>query len=86
MNALKWKTYDGRQLTAKEMSDDHLTNVIYHIVKLNLSQQMLRECLEEFIKRNLNIQKFEQCPIPFINKNGKKMQWNYQKMNIEESV
>lgn len=74
----EWRTYDGRRVKIKNMTDDHLKNCINHIQKnqAHYSERLLWTMLKEATDRNLTGEFIFSPEIPFKDKKGNLVKWD----------
>ena len=67
----KWGTYDGRRIKIKDLDDDHLVNIIFHVQQGNcLRDKFLGILLQEAKLRGLSDKFVNNGQVPHISKQG----------------
>ena len=72
-----WTTYEGISYKHKNLTDDHLINIIYHIQQVPGNLRQYRLFLELALERGLTQTDLDRAQIPHRNKSGNLVMMSY---------
>lgn len=82
----RWITYDGRRTTIGHMTDDHLANVIDHLLHYAPEHPYVFVASKEAFRRGLTEKFLKSTPIPFKDSNGDMVVWDFKTHRPEKVV
>lgn len=86
-NTSSWVSYDGKRRVIKDISDEHLVNIIGHNFKINYYNERFQNSLIfEFFYRGLCLQMLKKFQIPHVNQNGEKVIMSYEETSLFQTI